>query len=54
MAAQSPCYDTADKLHALARQAGCLAEYLRRRDVELANWLLQEITAELAELDDMT
>jgi hypothetical protein len=54
MAAQSPYYNTADKLHALARQAGCLAEYLRRGDVELANWLLQEIKSELTNLDEST
>jgi len=54
MAAQSPCYDTADKLNSLARQAGCLAEYLRRRDLENAHWLLQEITEELAALDNHT
>jgi hypothetical protein len=54
MADQSPCNDTAPKLRAMARQAGCLAEYLRRGDVELARWLLRELKSALHELDQRT
>jgi ribosomal protein S15P/S13E len=54
MADQSTCNDTAQKLRAMARQAGCLAEYLRRGDVEMAHWLLRELKSELHELDDPT
>lgn len=54
MVDQPPCNDTAQKLRAMARQAGCLAEYLRRGDIELASWLLQELKAELHELDRPT
>lgn len=42
--------DTIQKLNAMARQGGCLAEYLRRGDIELARWLLREWERDLRRL----
>jgi len=52
MAGQCPFDDTAGKLLAMERQAGCLAEYLRRGDIELARWLLCELKRELCQIDN--